>query len=101
TGAATVRGTVTCDKPARVSFSVTVAQQSPVGLKHGSNFAEPVNCTPDTAATWSAEVRADFALPSVKGNADVEVRSQAVDPDTQLLIRTETTRVVKLKTVRR
>jgi len=101
TGAATVRGTVTCDKPARVSVFVTVAQQSSAGLKHGSNFADPVDCTPDTAATWRAEVVADFAVPFLKGNANVEVQSQALDPDTDLLIRTDATRVVKLKSVRR
>jgi len=84
-GKAAFHGTVSCDKPARV----TVTQVKGRNLVRGS-FSTSVPCTPGTPTG---------SVPFQRGNVEVEGRATATDPDYSVPVETAETAAVRLTRV--
>ncbi|KAA0935543.1 hypothetical protein [Streptomyces apricus] len=79
-GKATLHGTVSCNKPVRVTVAGDVTQVKKRDLIRGS-FSTTVSCTPGTPAAWSGTAVPTGSVPFQKGDVEVEGRATATDPD--------------------
>lgn len=79
-GKATFHGTVSCDKPVRVTVSGDVTQVKKRDLIRGS-FSTTVSCTPGTPAAWTGTAVPTGSVPFQKGDVEVEGHATATDPD--------------------
>ncbi|MFF7172327.1 hypothetical protein [Streptomyces pseudovenezuelae] len=79
-GKATFHGTVSCDKPVRVTVAGDVTQVKRRDLIRGS-FSTTVSCTPGAPVAWTGTAVPTGSVPFQKGDVEVEGRATATDPD--------------------
>ncbi|MBT2455623.1 hypothetical protein [Streptomyces sp. ISL-86] len=82
-GKATLSGTVTCTKPARLHVFGSVTQEQPAYVMGG--YGVEVDCIPGKAIPWKAPVTVhtpEAGTPLVKGEAKVNANAMGKDPDT-------------------
>ncbi|MGW5616379.1 hypothetical protein [Streptomyces sp. NPDC003877] len=79
-GKATLHGTVSCNKPVRVTVEGDVTQVKKRDLIRGS-FSTSVSCTPGAPVAWTGTAVPTGSVPFQKGDVEVEGRATATDPD--------------------
>ncbi|MDQ1038197.1 hypothetical protein QFZ75_004613 [Streptomyces sp. V3I8] len=79
-GKATFHGTVSCNKPVRVTVTGDVTQVKKRDLIRGS-FSTSVSCTPGTPVAWTGTAVPTGSVPFQKGDVEVEGHATATDPD--------------------
>jgi len=97
-GKATFHGTVSCNKPARVTVTGNVTQVKGRDLIRGS-YSTSVPCTPGTPTAWTGTAVPTGSVPFQRGNVEVEGRATATDPDYSVPVETAETVVVRLTRV--
>jgi hypothetical protein len=94
-GDAIVHGTVTCNKPTSVSIGGTVSQVVKRVIVRGT-FSSTLTCTAGAPVNWTARVTPGGSTPFVKGDAQLDVRTSAVDADYGTFVAAEAHALVKL-----
>ncbi|MFD8236221.1 hypothetical protein ACFV20_30620 [Streptomyces sp. NPDC059696] len=97
-GKATFHGTVSCNKPVRVSVGGDVTQVKKRDLIRGS-FSASVSCTPGAPVAWTATAVPTGSVPFQKGDVEVEGRATATDPDYEQPVTVGETVAVRLSRV--
>ncbi|MGC0339645.1 hypothetical protein [Streptomyces sp. SLBN-8D4] len=97
-GKATFHGTVSCDKPVRVTVAGDVTQVKKRDLIRGS-FSTTVSCTPGAPVAWTGTAVPTGSVPFQKGDVEVEGRATATDPDYDRLVTVGETVAVRLTRV--
>lgn len=93
-GEVTVRGTVTCNKPATVWLSGTLTQRATRFAQATGTFSRQVQC--DGATAWEATVRSSNSVPFGAGSAQLSVDAYAFDADTSQSVTASDSTAVKL-----
>lgn len=95
-GKAVVSGTVTCTVPVSATVVGTVTQvKSNVIIK--GNYSTQVACKPGVNVPWTASAEPAGTTPFQRGKAEVYTRASAQDPNYNVPVSKETTRVVQLR----
>ncbi|MEU3889174.1 hypothetical protein [Streptomyces sp. NPDC029041] len=94
-GKATFHGTVSCNKPVRVSVGGDVTQVKKRDLIRGS-FSVSVSCTPGAPVAWTGTAVPTGSVPFQKGDVEVEGRATATDPDYEQPVTVSETVAVRL-----
>ncbi|GAA2280977.1 hypothetical protein GCM10010234_17490 [Streptomyces hawaiiensis] len=97
-GKATVHGTVSCNKPVRVTVGGDVTQVKKRDLIRGS-FSTSVSCTPGAPVAWTGTAVPTGSVPFQKGDVEVEGRATATDPDYDQPVTVSETVAVRLTRV--
>ncbi|WSQ08772.1 hypothetical protein OG604_13855 [Streptomyces sp. NBC_01231] len=97
-GKATFHGTVSCNKPVRVTVAGDVTQVKKRDLIRGS-FSTSVSCTPGAPVAWTGTAVPTGSVPFQKGDVEVEGRATATDPDYDRPVTVNETVAVRLTRV--
>ncbi|MEV6588588.1 hypothetical protein [Streptomyces acidicola] len=79
-GKATLHGTVSCNKPVRVTVAGDVTQVKNQSLIRGS-YSTSVSCVPGAPVEWTGTAVPTGSVPFQRGLVEVEARATATDPD--------------------
>ncbi|MPY52223.1 hypothetical protein [Streptomyces acidicola] len=79
-GKATLHGTVSCNKPVRVTVAGDVTQVKNQTLIRGS-YSASVSCVPGAPVEWTGTAVPTGSVPFQQGLVEVEARATATDPD--------------------
>ena len=93
-GAATVSGTITCNKPASVWLSGTLTQRANRFAQATGTFGRQIQC--DGTTPWEATLRSSNSVPFGVGSAQLGVEATAYDYDTSQSITASDSASVKL-----
>ena len=95
-GAATVHGTVSCNKPTTVTVSGTAAQVVRTVIVRGSYLTE-VACTPGAPVLWTALASPSGSTPFRKGDVEIDTKATGHDDDYGQFVSVLDTSVVTLR----
>jgi hypothetical protein len=85
-GAATVGGTVTCNRASDVGVQGSLSQRASRFVVISGSFFVTVPCSPDAPAAWSATVTGGGGRPFNPGRAQADVTAFANDPNYGLVV---------------
>jgi hypothetical protein len=95
-GAATVDGTVTCNKPTTETITGSVTQVVRATVVRGA-FSTQVSCTPGDPVPWTATADPDGSTPFRSGDVDVDAKATGQDDDYGGFVSAVDTAVVRLR----
>ena len=95
-GKAVISGTVSCNQPVTVGVSGQVTQVKNNYINRG-NYSTSVACKPGAPVPWTAQADPSGTTPFQKGKAEVTSKATAQDPNYNVPVAKEITKVVTLK----
>ncbi|GLZ29966.1 hypothetical protein Lesp02_21560 [Lentzea sp. NBRC 105346] len=95
-GKAIVSGTVSCNVPVSVTVSGQVTQVKNNVIIRGGYWTS-VACKPGDPVPWTAQAEPSGTTPFQKGKAEVHTKASAQDPNYNVPVAKESTKVVTLK----
>jgi hypothetical protein len=99
-GAATVHGTVSCNKATLLVYlNGTIVQANKGQLARGSFFIQ-LSCTTDAPTQWTATVNPEGLFAFVKGDAEATIHGVALDQHYGSIVEIDSTATVKLVKVK-